>query len=283
MALTDTVDSRRGDKATLTQRSFSSDAFLQLAVALSWSWLWWAASIAFGGVETAAGAATWLVGGLGPAVSVAITLRGSTGAYRASFRQRLLMARVSWKWWLAAAAFAVSPKLIALSIAALGGHKAHGEAVGLAALPATLVFSMIVVAIEEPLWRGVALDSFEKQFFKASLVIGLFWSAWHVPLFAVDGTFQNDLGLGTVDFWVFALGVVGLSVFLTWLVIASGGSIFLAMFTHLLINLNGQLLPDDTTVRVLETGFIWLVAAALILRRADWSAPLGTKRQSELT
>jgi hypothetical protein len=197
--------------------------------------------------------------------------------YRASFRKRLFMARVSWAWWLAAAAFAVGPKVIAIAIGELAGHSASGETIALSAIPATIVFSLIVVAIEEPLWRGVALDYFRREAVKGSLLIGLAWSVWHMPLFAVDGTFQHELGLGTIDFWVISAGVVGLCVFLTWLVVSSGGSIFMAMLTHLLINLNGQLLPDDTTIRAMEMAIIWAVALLLLLMRDRWnkvSAPL---------
>jgi hypothetical protein len=216
------------------------------------------------------------MGGLGPAVAVGLSLRRGGAGYRRSFWRRLFMVGTAAAWWLAAAAFAVGPKLLAMAIAALGGHAAGGDAISLATLPPTIVFSVIVVAIEEPLWRGVALDSFRREVVKASLVIGVAWSVWHVPLFAVDGTFQHDLGLGTLDFFVFSIGVVGLSVFLTWLVVASGGSIFLAMLTHLLINLNGQLLPDDTTIRVLEMGVIWVVAAGLLIGLRPW--PLGRGR-----
>ena len=128
------------------------------------------------------------------------------------------------------------------------------------------LLSTLVVAVEEPLWRGVALDGFGSAATKASLMIGLAWSLWHVPLFFITGTFQHDLGFASLDFFVFSIGIMGLSVILTWLVVRSGGSILLAMFTHFLINLNGEFLPDDTTIRVLEMCLILLVAAVIFLR-----------------
>jgi membrane protease YdiL (CAAX protease family) len=244
-----------------------------LLAALVWSWAWWAGSIALGGVETLGGALVYLVGGFGPAVAVVATLWRSSSAYRSAFRRRLLMGRVPPIWWLAAVLLAVSPKLVAMAVAAAGGHVATGESISLVAVPVSLAFGIMVVAIEEPLWRGVALDAFGPAKAKASLVIGLVWSAWHMPLFAVKGTFQHELGLGTVDFFVFSIGVVGLSVLLTWLVVGSGGSILLAMVAHFLINMTGNFLPDDTTIRVLEMIVIWLVAAALLyrLRRREGS------------
>jgi membrane protease YdiL (CAAX protease family) len=241
-----------------------------LLAAVAWSWAWWAGSIALGGVETLGGALVYLVGGFGPTVAVVATLWRSSPAYRSSFRRRLLMGREAPIWWLAAVLLAVSPKLVAMAVAAAGGHVATGEPISLLAVPVSLAFGIMVVAIEEPLWRGVALDAFGQAKVKASLIIGLVWSVWHVPLFAIKGTFQHELGLGTVDFFVFSIGVVGLSVLLTWLVVGSGGSILLAMVAHFLINMTGNFLPDDTTVRVLEMIVIWLVAAALLYRLRRW-------------
>jgi len=227
-------------------------------------------AIAAGGTETTLGALSWLVGGFGPTLGVLYALRGQSPAYRKDFRRRLVNWHFAPVFWGLALAFAVGPKLIALGISALSGHNASGEAMSLAEVPAGLIFALIVVWIEEPLWRGTALDAFGPATIKAALIIGAVWSLWHVPLFAIEGTFQQDeLGLGTVDFWVFCVGVVGLSVFLTWIV-GRTGSILIAMLTHLAINMNGMLLPDDTSVRILEMAVILLVAAALVARTQAW-------------
>jgi membrane protease YdiL (CAAX protease family) len=241
-----------------------------LALAVAWSWAWWGISIAAGGTETAAGALTYLIGGFGPTLGVFYYLRGRSHAYRSDFRRRLFNWRVAPVFWGLALAFAVGPKLVSLGIAALGGHTASGEAIGLADVPFALVFTLVAIWIEEPLWRGTALDAFGSNLVKAALVIGLVWSVWHIPLFAVDGTFQEDeLGLGTVDFLLFLIGIVGLSVFLTWIV-GRTGSILIALFTHMAINLNGMLLPDDTTIRAGEITVILLIAAALIVWKRGW-------------
>jgi hypothetical protein len=234
--------------------------------AIAWSWVWWAVAIAAGGVETTLGGISMLLGAFGPALAVVTAIWRSPPAYRASFRRRLLQWRIGGRWLLAAAVLTAGPKLIAISLAALGGHRASGESITLAAIPMSLAFGTVVVWIEEPLWRGAALDGFKNSVAKASLLIGVAWSIWHMPLFAVEGTFQHDLGLFTADFWIFSVGVVGLSVFLTWLVIRSGGSILLAMVAHLMINATGEFLPDDTTVRALEMVVIVVVAALLFTR-----------------
>jgi membrane protease YdiL (CAAX protease family) len=241
-----------------------------LALALLWSWAWWGIAIRSGGTETTIGGLTWLIGGFGPTLGVLYALRGQSIQYRKDFKRRLISWRFPPVFWALALGFAVGPKLISLGIATVAGHSASGEAMSVAEIPFGLIFALIVVWIEEPLWRGTALDAFGSAWLKAALAIGLVWSVWHVPLFAVEGTFQQaELGLGTLDFWVFCTGVVGLSVFLTWIV-GRTGSILVAMFTHLAINMNGMLLPDDTTIRILEMAVILLVAAGVIVRERAW-------------
>lgn len=180
------------------------------------------------------------------------------------------MTRIPVWLWLAAAILTVGPKLMSIGISLAFGHEPTGEASSLGALPISLSFFAIVVLIEEPLWRGVALDCFGDAPAKGALVIGAFWAAWHVPLFAVDGTFQHDLGFLSLDFWVFLAAVIALAVPMTWLTVRSGGSILLAMVTHAMINLSGEYLPDDTTVRVLEMTSLWVSALILVtLMRHD--------------
>lgn len=237
-----------------------------LAGVIGWAWAWWVAAIAFGGVETPGGVITYLVGGLGPALAVAFAYQRSDAEYRRSFRRRLVKWRAGWLMLAAAFALAVGPKSVALLLARLGGHSATGEGIALADVPFSLVFFVIVVWIEEPFWRGIALDGFRGAWAKASLVIGAAWSVWHMPLFLVEGTWQADLGFGGLDFWTFSVAIFGLSVILTWLVAGSGGSVLIAMLAHLLINANGEFFPDDTTIRVLEAVVI-LVAAAIVFMR----------------
>jgi hypothetical protein len=155
---------------------------------VAWSWVWWSIAIATGGTETALGALTYLIGGFGPTAGVFYYLRRQSSAYRSDFRRRLVNWRVAPLFWGLALAFAAGPKLISLGIAALFGHAASGEAIGLSEVPFALLFILVAIWIEEPLWRGTALDAFGPARVKAALVIGLVWSAWHIPLFAVEGT-----------------------------------------------------------------------------------------------
>ena len=70
---------------------------------------------------------------------------------------------------------------------------------------------------EELGWRGFARDPLQKgrSALSASLILGVIWALWHLPLFFIEGTSQAAIGLGSTVFWLWHVQVVALSVGLT--------------------------------------------------------------------
>lgn len=84
---------------------------------------------------------------------------------------------------------------------------------------------------EEFGWRGYALKRLLKHWsgFKASLILGIIWSFWHLPLFFIPGTSQNTWNY---TFLGFLIGVTFSSVFYTVVYIKTNGSIWSAIVMH---------------------------------------------------
>ena len=98
-----------------------------------------------------------------------------------------------------------------------------------------LVFGQLAVALgEEPGWRGFALPSLTKKVgaIRASLVLGVAWALWHLPLFIIAGTAQY----GT-PFVPFLITLTAWSLIVTLLVVRAGGSVVVAMLFHISANL----------------------------------------------
>jgi len=100
-------------------------------------------------------------------------------------------------------------------------------------------FMLVLGPVEEFGWRGVALPLLQQRFapIRAALILGLVWGIWHLPAFFMSGTPQRAWG-----FTPFLIGSICLSVIITPLFNASGGSILLAVFYH--FQLNNPLWPD---------------------------------------
>ena len=105
-------------------------------------------------------------------------------------------------------------------------------------LPA-LGIALFIGPIEELGWRGVALPLLQRRFAPlwSSLILGGIVALWHLPAFALGGTKQSAWAIGP-----FLIGVVAISVILTAMFNAAGGSILIAALFH--FQMNGPAWPD---------------------------------------
>lgn len=97
---------------------------------------------------------------------------------------------------------------------------------------------------EEYGWRGYALDPLQRRFSAvgASLILGLIWGLWHLPLVFIEGTTQ-----AAIPFHEFVLQTMLLAVVYTWLHNNTGGSVLIAALLHTSANTAAAAVPTWTT------------------------------------
>jgi uncharacterized protein len=93
---------------------------------------------------------------------------------------------------------------------------------------------------EEPGWRGLALPRLQQRYgaLSATLILGVLWGLWHLPLFLVKGI---DGPFTLPGFGLFLLGVITFTIFLTWVFNNTGGSLLIAIVLHATFNANSSL------------------------------------------
>jgi membrane protease YdiL (CAAX protease family) len=93
---------------------------------------------------------------------------------------------------------------------------------------------------EEFGWRGYALPKLNMIFkpLYSSLILGIIWSIWHLPLFYMQDTVQSD-----INFLGYTLFTILITVIITIIFIKSGGSILAAILFHTLNNLSWGVFP----------------------------------------
>jgi hypothetical protein len=84
---------------------------------------------------------------------------------------------------------------------------------------------------EETGWRGYALPQLQRRFspLTATVILAPLWFWWHLPQFAVIGTYRDFGPAGYVGMF---LGLTCGAIVLTWLYNRSGGSILLVIVWH---------------------------------------------------
>jgi len=253
--------------------------FFGLTFALSWG-LWSLAALV--PVATPGRIALFLPGTFSPAF-VALWLGGRSAA------EGIFIWRVKARWYLVALIYMAAVKLAA----AVAHRLATGAWPAIEADPwfvflgATLV-STPFQAGEEIGWRGFALPRLSARvgLGAASLVVGVIWAVWHLPLFLIAGTDTTGQ-----SFPFFVLTVTAISVTLAWVYARTSGSLLPVMLMHAAANNSPHFIPPPvsgniwvlhaTLAQWLTALFLWIGAAYLLVRSTTIGPyPVSTSRSA---
>jgi membrane protease YdiL (CAAX protease family) len=108
---------------------------------------------------------------------------------------------------------------------------------------------------EEIGWRGYALDKLiaSHGILVGTLILGLIWSFWHLPLFFIEGTVQSNLPI-----WQFMLQNTILAFFYTKLYLRTK-NISLMILLHAFMNTASAVFPYWTSDVGRYLGLVLLV------------------------
>jgi uncharacterized protein len=264
------------DPALHRDATLSARALLAFfALAFAWSWAFWLLAPLLRTESALTATALFMVGGFGPSLAaVAVVAWHGRRAGLRRWLTRCLQWRVGWRWMALAFFFPVAFMGLAAAVpVALGGALPDSAARGhvlLAAANFLLVFLIGGPLGEEFGWRGYALPALQVRggWRVASLVIGVAWALWHLPLFYSPGTAQSHLPMG----W-YALSAVASSVVFAWLYNRSNGSVLPALVLHTAVNawssvIPVMVMPDGSNLRPFQfvVGILAVTALALLVR-----------------
>jgi uncharacterized protein len=175
--------------------------------------------------------------------------------------------------------------VVAAAYALLGGSWTTAfpaVTTGFGSLALFLVVLTLTDGVGEELgWRGFALPRLLERYSAliASVVLGLLWGLWHLPL-----VFTEGLGLFGQPVWLLLADITAKSILFTWVFLRTRGSVLIAALLHGTTNLflvsppvtvSGDLLLPGLALAAkwLLVGIIVLVCGpGLIRERADRAA-----------
>jgi uncharacterized protein len=212
------------------------DVVVFMLVALILTWVVW--------VPRAMGFQVGVVGELWTWIPAVAALACAAVLYgRAGVRdlgRRLLLWRVSW-WWYPVVL--LGPLVFALMVAGIA--VLFGEAWDAVRPPAlslsipALVLTLLVLVLtdgvgEELGWRGYLLPRLLIRYraVAASLILGLYWWLWHLPLVWTEGSVLEDQPL-----WLLLADLMAKSLIFTYVFLGTQGSVLIAILLHASTNL----------------------------------------------
>ena len=134
---------------------------------------------------------------------------------------------------------------------------------------ATIIFAAF---LEELGWRGYAEDSiaFYCSWWKESIIFGLVWALWHLPLFFIPDTYQYNIlqesPLYMVNFFV---SIIPLGFIVTWVYVKNNRSLFASIIFHFFVNLMQEKIAMTNTTKCVETLVLFIAAFIVVVLNKD--------------
>ena len=153
--------------------------------------------------------------------------------------------------------YAIGGSILILLIPLLAGYSTMKQPFYMGFI---LILPMVIGGgLEEIGWRGLLQPELEKTLshFTSTLVIGIIWSLWHIPLWFIKGTSQQNL-----DYLWFCIYALTLSFFIGSVRYISG-SILLSILSHATVNAFWEVMT--TTNKILPSLIILVLISALSL------------------
>lgn len=213
--------------------------------------------------------AFWL--GLTIATYLAAGLSGGKSAIR-DLVARIVRWRVAPVWNVIAIGLPVLLGAAGVVLARLTGHAVLiGDDLSRKMLLTVFLLEWwLFLLTEETAWRGFALPRLQRRYslLNASLMLGILWGLWHIPLFLIPGSFQSDL-----PFVGFLISTVATSITVSWIFNNARGSVLVCALFHATTDVSIGYLGVMSSGRVAFWLFViaqCLVAVSLVAIQPNW-------------
>jgi membrane protease YdiL (CAAX protease family) len=190
--------------------------------------------------------ALFLIGGFVPSLlAIFLTWKKEGLAGLRILGQRILQFKLGWRWYVFTFMVVIIGTAGQLTINKLLGNTFNGYLFW-AQLGSFLPLLIIGPLSEEIGWRGYALERLQTRWnaLTSSLIVGLVWALWHLPLFMMVGTSQYELGIPFIGFLV---NLMASSILYTWLYNNTKQSLWSAILLHWLYTYTAQVLLSGVT------------------------------------
>ncbi|GHU68364.1 CPBP family intramembrane metalloprotease [Clostridia bacterium] len=239
------------------------------------TWLFWIPA-AFVSAET--GMALMLFGLLVPPITALVfVMTSKSDALKNDYKQKLIgMFRI--KPLIVLTAIALFFVIICASILL---STLFGESLGQFALAdfsfssngATALLTIILAACFEELgWRGYAEDAIANycSWWKESILFGLVWALWHLPLFFIPDTYHYNILQQSPWFALnFFVSILPLGFLVTWVYVKNNRSIFATAIFHFFVNFLQEKIAMTQTTKCVETLVLFVAAGVIVIADKD--------------
>ena len=249
---------------------------LFFVLAYLFTWMFWLPAIF---VPENIGIILMLIGLIAPAViSTIFVLASDSEALKQDLKNKVFgFYKVKWQNVILAIIVFVAIIVASILLSLLFGQSIEQFAftedfsftgVGIAGAFITILVASI---IEEVGWKGYCEDSIGDymNWFWESMIFGVLWSLWHLPLLFIPGTYQAGLMVNPLYVVNFFISGVPMGFIITWVYLVSDRSILACMIFHLFVNFMQEKIAMTPETKCVETIVVTVATAIIVLANKE--------------
>ncbi len=137
------------------------------------------------------------------------------------------------------------------------------------------VWFMLILApvIEELAWHTYGTDCIRNRFnlFKTSLIFGLFWGIWHVPLSTIRDYYQSNLvETGWIYGVNFLVSIIPYVLIMNWLYYKTNRNIIVPVIFHITAGYFNEIFNTHPDSKIIQTILLLIFAAVIVVKEKDF-------------
>ncbi len=132
---------------------------------------------------------------------------------------------------------------------------------------------ILAPVLEELAWHTYGTDCLRARFrlFNASILFGVVWIAWHIPLGFIKDYYQSNLvASGWLYTLNYAISIIPFVILINWLYYKTGRNILVAVVFHITANLFNEIFMTDPDSKVIQTLLLVGLTIFLLIKERDF-------------
>jgi hypothetical protein len=132
------------------------------------------------------------------------------------------------------------------------------------------VWALLIIAplLEELAWHSYGTDCLRNRFnlFKTSLIFGLFWGVWHIPLSFINNYYHsNVVETGWIHGVNFLVSIFPFVLIMNWLYYKTGRNILVTVIFHITAGFFNEIFATHPDSKIIQTGLLIVLSILIVI------------------
>ncbi len=137
------------------------------------------------------------------------------------------------------------------------------------------VWLLLIISplIEELAWHSYGTDCLRNKFnlFNTSLIFGVFWGIWHMPLSSINNYYHsNVVETGWIYAVNFLVSIIPFVFIMNWLYYKTNRNILVAIIFHITAGYFNEIFATHPDSKVIQTALLLVLTVFIVLKEKDF-------------